>query len=249
MSSGDVETTSPRGEKGEELVRHLRSAIRSGRYVPGQRLVEVDLTAELGVSRSLLREAFRRLSTEGLVETVPNRGALVRRLTLTEAMELFQIRMELEALAAGLAAQNAADREFRQAFESNVAAIWDKEPRLSTSAYLRENDRFHEALIRASGNGQLLLLNRQMQLSLIMAQISTMLTPEVMAASISEHRAIATAVLDQDAAAAAAAVRAHLGRAQLFVQQMPKDVFRAETASSGEIDWWRQTDAYPSLQG
>ena len=229
VSSQTLESPTPRhGMKGDELVRHLRSAIQKGRYAPGQRLVEIDLTEELGISRSLLREAFRRLSAEGLLEIVPNRGALVHRLSLKEALELFQIRMELEALAARLAAQNMGDPATRQTFETDVAAIWEADARLSTSAYVVENEKFHAAVFSASGNEQLSLVNRQLQLSLIMAQISSSLTPEIMAQSNSEHRAIAKAVLECDTAAADAAARAHLGRAQSFVSQMPENVFRSE---------------------
>lgn len=227
LTSGAA-TSSPRGLKGDDLVHHLRAAIRSGRFVPGQRLVEIDLTEELGISRSLLREAFRRLSAEGLVDIVPNRGALVHRLSLKEALELFQIRMELEALAARLAAGNTSDPDVRAAFETEVGAIWDKSPRLSTSAYLMENDRFHAAVFRASGNDQLFTVNRQLQLSLIMAQIATSLTPDVMAQSINEHRDIAGAVLDGDTAAADAAARAHLSRARAFVNQIPAHVFKSD---------------------
>ena len=226
MNEGPVQLNNQRGEKGDELVRHLRSAIRSGRYVPGQRLVEVDLTEEFGVSRSLLRQAFHRLSAEGLVETVPNRGAIVRRLSFKEVIELFEIRLELEALAARLAAQNLVDAELRRSFEQEVSAIWNEEARLSTSAYLIENEKFHAAVFKASCNGQLAVLNRQMQLSLIMAQIASSITPEVMNLSISEHRTIASAILDRDTDAADSAARAHLNRARSFVEIIPGNLFR-----------------------
>jgi DNA-binding GntR family transcriptional regulator len=215
------------GAKGDTVVDYLMRAIQAGRFVPGQRLVEADLTAELGVSRSLLREAFRRLSAEGLIEIVPNRGALVRRLTMTEAMELFEIRMELEALAARLAAERIADPCTRERFERRIAPIWEEAPRFSTSDYLAENRRFHAAVFEAAGNGQLVKLNRQLQLSLIMAQIASELTGEVMMESLREHRAIASAILSGDAAAADAAGRAHLARARDFVRTMRPDVFRA----------------------
>lgn len=220
--------TARRGMKGEDLVAHLRRAIQLGRYVPGQRLVEIDLTEELGVSRSLLREAFRRLSAEGLLEIVPNRGAVVHRLSLKETMELFQIRIELESLAARLAAANCAAPQVRDRFEQDVSEIWQEDVRLSTSAYLIENEKFHAAVFRASGNGQLSLINRQLQLSLIMAQISASLTPDIMAKSIGEHRNIANAVLNGDVAAADMAARAHLSRARDFVSQMHGSVFKSE---------------------
>ncbi len=215
------------GAKGDTVVDYLMRAIQAGRFVPGQRLVEADLTAELGVSRSLLREAFRRLSAEGLIEIVPNRGALVRRLTMTEAMELFEIRMELEALAARLAAERIADPCTRERFERRIAPIWEEAPRFSTSDYLAENQRFHAAVFEAAGNGQLVKLNRQLQLSLIMAQIASELTGDVMMESLHEHRVIASAILSGNAAAADAAVRGHLSRARDFVRTMRPDVFRA----------------------
>lgn len=214
------------GAKGEGVVTALRTAIQGGRYVPGQRLVEADLTSELGVSRSLLREAFRILSAEGLVETVPNRGALVKRLSLREAMELFQIRTELEALSARLAARNVANPGVRTRFEDDTREVWDDAPRVSTAAYLAENERFHGAVFSASGNGQLKVLNGQMRLSLIMAQISNALTAEEIGKSIAEHRAIATAILNCDEASADASARAHLLRARDFVASMPDEVFR-----------------------
>jgi DNA-binding GntR family transcriptional regulator len=62
----------PRGGTLERLFAHLKEGILSGRYAPGQRLIEADLTSELGCSRGPLREAFRRLTAEGLVESVPN---------------------------------------------------------------------------------------------------------------------------------------------------------------------------------
>lgn len=216
------------GAKGEGVVRFLTNAIQTGRFVPGQRLVEADLTAELGVSRGLLREAFRRLSAEGLIEIVPNRGALVRRLSMTETMELFDIRLELEALAARLAAGNVADPCVRERFERQIEQIWNDAPRFSTSDYIAENRRFHGAVFEAAGNRQLINLNRQLQLSLIMAQISTALTADVMMQSLSEHRAIASAILGRDEKAADRAVRVHLARARDFVRTMPAGVFRSE---------------------
>ena len=87
------------------IVTELEARIDSARLVSGQRLVEADLTREFGISRALLREAFRQLAAEGAIELVPNRGAEVRRLTRQEALELFEIRTELEGMAARRAAE------------------------------------------------------------------------------------------------------------------------------------------------
>src|SRR5579863_5768271 len=93
------------------IVERLREDILAGRAPPGWRLVEWELTSRFGVSRGPVREALRRLAAEGLIEHRPHRGAEVRRLTVREMRELFQIRVEIESLAARLAAVAAEDPE------------------------------------------------------------------------------------------------------------------------------------------
>jgi DNA-binding GntR family transcriptional regulator len=216
------------GFKVVQVAEHVTAAIQSGRLVPGQRLVEADFTRDLGISRSLLREVFRMLHARGVIEIVPNRGALVRRLSLREAEDLFQVRMELEALAARLAAGNCRAPDVRAQFESQTAEILLDHARLSTSEYLSENQRFHEAIFETAGNLELRKLNQPLQLSLMMAQIGTLLSPDVMSASISEHRSIASAILAGDVMQADTAARAHLSRARELVRSMPENVFRRE---------------------
>lgn len=225
----------PRGDRGEWVAEHLRNGVFRGRYVPGQRLVEADLTAELGISRNLLRETFRQLSAEGLIEIVPNRGALVRRLSMVEAMELFTIRMELESLAARLAAERCGDHAVRQQFYTKTKFVWNDAPRISTTEYIAENQRFHTAMFEASGNRQLDKLNNQLQLSLIMAQIMPSLTVDVIKTSLSEHQLIARAIQERDIEAADKASRAHLIRARDLVQTMPPEIFKTGHSEASKI--------------
>lgn len=218
----------PHGRKEASVAHYLSAAILTGRFVPGQRLVEAELTTNLGVSRGPVREAFRRLSAEGLIEIVPNRGAVVRRLSMEEALELFEIRTELEALAARRAAENMKDSLVRQAFDAAIAPIWSITARHSTADYLQENQRFHAAIMVASGNGQLVKLHQQLHLSLILAQISSALSSHVIAASLNEHRMIASAIRARDAEGADQAIREHLRRAQDLMSATPSDLFRHE---------------------
>ncbi|SAL01726.1 FCD domain protein [Caballeronia pedi] len=87
----------------DEAYRFIEAAIRSGRYRAGERLVGEDIAAEIGTSRMPVREAFRRLSAEGLLRIRPNRGVIVRGLNAAEMREVFEMRAALEGLAAGLA--------------------------------------------------------------------------------------------------------------------------------------------------
>ena len=193
------------------IVERLREAILTGRLQPGSRLVESDLTSRFGVSRGPVREALRRLTADGLIEHWPHRGAVVRRLTEREIRELFLIRIEMEALAARLAA--AADApERRTGFVAAIQPIYADAPR-NPCEYLNENAAFHDAVMALADNLELRDLAARLQLPLIMAQVGDVLTPAVLNASVQEHRAVAQAILDRDPEAASARMRAHLERA------------------------------------
>ena len=193
------------------IVERLRDDILAGRLPPGLRLVECDLTARFAVSRGPVREALRRLAAEGLIEHWPHRGAVVRRLGEREIRELFLIRIEIEALAAGLAAETEAP-ERRGRFVASINPIYSDAPRIPYE-YFKENAAFHDAVMALADNLQLRDLAARLQLPLIMAQVGDILTPAVLEASVQEHRAIAKAILEREPAAASARMRAHLERA------------------------------------
>ena len=204
----------------------LRNGILGGRYVPGQRLIEADLTRHFGVSRGPLREAFHRLAAEGLLEIVPNRGAIVRRLSRRETRELFEIRIELEALAAGLAAERALDPQVRETFAEKTAVIWEDRVRLYGRGYLEENAIFHMAIFEAADNHQLRDLCVRLRFPLLMLQLTSSMGPEIHMRSLGEHREIALGILDADRPRAAEAMRRHLQIAAEVSMGMPDDIFR-----------------------
>ncbi|MGH6799627.1 MAG: GntR family transcriptional regulator [Roseiarcus sp.] len=193
------------------IVERLREDILAGRLEPGSRLIEGDLTARFAVSRGPVREGLRRLSADGLIEHRPHRGAVVRRLTEREIRELFSIRIEMEALAARLAA--AADVPDRRArFAASIEPIHSDAPR-NPCDYLKENAAFHDAVMALADNLELRDLAARLQLPLIMAQVGETLTPPVLEASVREHRLIAKAIVERDPGAASARMREHLERA------------------------------------
>ncbi|WP_236792253.1 GntR family transcriptional regulator [Amycolatopsis sp. GM8] len=138
----------PRARK---VYEYLRDGIIDGDFPPGSRLLERELSERLGVSRIPIREALPQLEAEGLITTLPRRGAVVTRLTLRDIDELFNVRTSLEVLAARLASQ--------QPHSSATAAL---EPALaraelatadgSKSEIAAANSAFHEAIVRLSAN-------------------------------------------------------------------------------------------------
>jgi DNA-binding GntR family transcriptional regulator len=96
----------------QQVADRLRQSIVSGRLRPGTRLIERELIAATGVSRTVVRETLRELETEGLVAMIPNKGPIVRELTLAEAADLYSIRAVLEGLAARLFAMRADTSQF-----------------------------------------------------------------------------------------------------------------------------------------
>ncbi|CFW59261.1 GntR family transcriptional regulator [Bordetella pertussis] len=222
-------TSKPNATSGstlEYVVDTLRQGILSGRLVPGQRLVEADLTRQLGVSRGPVRESFRRLSAEGLVESIPNQTTMVRRYSKAEMLELFEIRAELEALAARRAAECMDNPAAKARFLQAIGPIWDEHSLAAGPSYFDENRRFHQAIADLSANTQLAELIRKLQLPLIMFQLGGAITPQAIQASIDEHRRIAQAIVDGNRRKAAAEVKAHLKRACEMVERMPPDIFR-----------------------
>ena len=98
----------------ELVFESLREAIIQGKLGPGERLMEIQLAEEMGVSRTPVREAIRKLELEGLVVMIPRKGAYVAGLSLKDIADVFEIRRALEGLAAELASERATDEELEQ---------------------------------------------------------------------------------------------------------------------------------------
>lgn len=194
----------------DELIVRIRRAIYQGVYVPGQRLVEADLIEHFKTSRGPAREALRRLSAEGIVQLVPNRGAMVRRLGIKEMDDLFRIREALEGLAARLAAERLADPKVRPRFEKALKAIdvgtLDELP----EAFGERNRRFHQLIFDFADNEQLLRSLQQMQLPLMRLQVRASIDRSFREHSVREHEDVARALLAADPDRAELAMRAHL---------------------------------------
>jgi len=194
----------------DHVYEALRERILSGEIPRGTRLRQVSLAEEMGVSRTPLREALRRLSAEGFVEFSPNQGATVSQLDLGDMRHAWMARIALEPGAARLAAE-AADPEaiarMRRAVEQQRAALDDR------MAGFAANREFHLALVAASGNPHLIRFAEMLWVPRIGAPIYRAQAedaPAGMAVWADEHDRITDAVAAGDAGLVEHLTRTHI---------------------------------------
>ena len=219
------ELTQRRGQTVDDIIGRLRGAILAGRIVPGQRLIANDLTEQLGVGRGSVREAFQRLAADGLVDIIPNRGAVVRRLSRDRVRDLFQIRVNLEGLASRLAAEQIDQSDHRQRF----LAVWNEvKPdgsERSWPLFMQQNRLYHHTIVSIGENKQLTDLIDNLQLPIVMFQVGQAMRPENSERSHRDHVMIADAILSGDADAAEKAMRNHLQQTAEWILQLPNSAF------------------------
>jgi DNA-binding GntR family transcriptional regulator len=187
----------------------IRLKILEGLLSPGQRLIEPDLMSELGVGRSTIREAFLRLDSEGYVELRHQRGAIVRRMTRRDMAELFEVREQLEGLAATLSAARSGERWSDKGLHSNALRHMD------------ENVVLHRGIIDMSGNRRLARMLEPLQIPGYRVQYLTLMDSARQEQSSKDHLEIIAAILSGDAARAGRLMRAHVREAGLLAQRIP----------------------------
>lgn len=188
----------------------LRDKIASRELKPKQRLLEVKIATEMGVSRTPVREALRRLASEGLVKIVPNSGARVASPTPNEMENAYSVREYLENLSVELACRNGLDSRAIESLESVLAAEESASEKGDIDAFLEANNAFHR-LIAESGKNQVLCEH----IDSIMTRTNVFIFfcddfDEEKKASVAEHRAILRAIAKRDREGAQREMREHL---------------------------------------
>jgi DNA-binding GntR family transcriptional regulator len=138
----------------EVVCETLRTAIIGGVLKPGERLMEIQLAEELGVSRTPVREAIRKLEQEGFVEMLPRRGTYVANISIKDVIDVYEIRIALDVLAAGLAAERISDEEL-ELLKRRLAVIKEVAEHDDMEKIGEYDWAFHEVLYKASKNDRL----------------------------------------------------------------------------------------------
>jgi DNA-binding GntR family transcriptional regulator len=193
----------------DEVARRLREMVVDGQLEPGSRLNERLLCEQLQVSRTPLREAFRVLASEGLLDLLPNRGAVVAPLSLAELDDTIEVLAALEELAGRLAALRVDDETLRrvQATHHEMVAHF---LRRDLQAYFQANQAIHFAIVDATGNAVLAREYRMLNARVRRYRYIANLSSERWQESIDEHEAIIRLLTARDGPGLAAQLRTHL---------------------------------------
>ena len=193
-----------------EVVERLRDMIIQGELAPGVKLNERVLCERLRTSRTPVREAIKYLASEGLVELLPNRGAIVTPITATTVREMFVLLGALEALAGELACANASDADIAEIRALHYQML-AHHARGELAPYFRCNQQIHLRLVECAGNATLVNIYRALNGHVRRARYMANLSRERWDHAVEEHEKILDAVIRRDGALLPLLLRSHLG--------------------------------------
>jgi DNA-binding GntR family transcriptional regulator len=207
-----------------ETLRHqvenvIRQAIMSGRFAPGARLIERELCETLGVSRTSVREALRRLEAEKLVRSVPHKGPVVAIMSKQEAAELYAIRGLLEGFAAGEFARIADDAAIAQ-FGEKAKALRVQALAQDQAGVLKAKTELYDVLLDNCGNGLVKEILTSLYSRVNLLRATSLMHPDRLPTSLREIDKLFKALKARDAGAAEAAARLHVSNAEKAAMRM-----------------------------
>jgi DNA-binding GntR family transcriptional regulator len=200
----------------EEALERLRDLIIQGELAPGVKLNERLLCERLRTSRTPVREAIKFLASEGLVELMPNRGAIVTPITVTTVREMFVLLGALEALAGELACLNASEADIAEIRALHYQML-AHHARGELAPYFRCNQLIHLRLVESTGNATLANTYRALNGHVRRARYMANLSRERWDHAVEEHQQILDALIRRDSASLPPLLRSHLGNKMLVV--------------------------------
>jgi DNA-binding GntR family transcriptional regulator len=170
-----------------QVAKDLRRDILNGAIKGGEKLLENELKERFGISRTPLREAFRVLEKEGLIELVPRRGAFVRRITIQDIRENFPIRAMLEGFAAKLSCDHITSRDIHE-MEKSYRLMEESARKKDFEAFAEHHFHSHEIFINASKNATLIHLLKGLRMHALWRRYTYHYYKEVYQKSLGYHR-------------------------------------------------------------
>lgn len=198
------------------VFENLREAILEGKLRPGQRLMEVQLAEQLGVSRTPVREAIRKLELEGLVVMLPRKGAYVANMSLKDVIDVLEVRASLEGLSASLAAERITPEDIERL--KKISEEFNKSTLESDIETLLKKDvEFHECIFRATNNKKLHQLINSLWEQVYRFRVTYISDYDSSKSIIEEHQNILNAIVSGDSELAKKYATEHIEKAEQFM--------------------------------
>lgn len=197
----------------------LREAILKGDLKPGERLMELQLASQLGVSRTPIREAIRMLEQEGLAVTMPRKGAEVAKMTLKGMEDVLEIRAALDELASQLACERMTEAQM----ERLQARKADFEKSLATGnvkAIAEADVNFHDVIYEATGNPKLVNMLNNLREQIYRYRVEYLKDEKNYPKLIEEHEAIYQALIQRNKEAARVSIGEHVENQAIAVKEI-----------------------------
>lgn len=203
----------------QAVVAALREAIAKGELVANQRLIEQDICEDYGASRGTVRAALAELATEGLVERIQNRGARVRSVSISEAIEILEVRSVLEALCSGKAALLAGEED-RLALKALGQDMVNAIDAGDLYHYSELNNQLHQLVLDVSKQQTAASVIHRLRTQMVRHQFRLTMRQGGPSGSLAEHLAIIDAICSGDSAKAHEVMREHLGSVTDTLRQL-----------------------------
>lgn len=197
----------------ELVCENIRQAIIDGTFSPGERLMEIQLADEMGVSRTPVREAIRKLELEGFVVMIPRRGTYVADISIKDITEIYEIRTCLDVLAAGLAAERITDEEL-ETLNGYLLEIGQHVASMDMDKIVELDTAFHDVLYTASRNERLRSIINNLREQMTGIRGRSMSTPGRLIETMDEHRLLVESIAAHDVEQAKYAARTHIENAE-----------------------------------
>lgn len=211
----------------DRIFMQIENDILYGRYQPGESLIETKLSKELGVSRTPVREALRQLEREGLVQSIPNRGVIVKGISIQDIEDIYVIRTMIEGLAARWAAAKISKAEVQEL--KDVVDLQEFYTAKNESSQLLKLDSlFHDILFKASKSKPLMHTLSMFHHYIQRARSASLSTPGRAQRVLEEHKAILKAISEKDVEKAEKLTNEHIRNASINFLKYKEDLVQGE---------------------
>jgi len=200
------------------IYNFLREQLLSGEIQPHQHLIEAKIARDIGTSRTPVREAFHSLELEGLIESIPRVGYVVKPISEQEVEEICEIRATIEGLAARWAIEKAY-KKLVEELEKNISIAEEKVSKGDVRAFVDMDARFHEIISKFSGSKRLLELAQTLRRHMLRYRIQSIYSVDNVLRAIEGHKGIAQAIRKRDLEEVNQAIRHHM-------EQSKSDILR-----------------------